>query len=145
MEPNAGNGEDKQAQGTTEQAAPQKSVKDAAFWQGVHAEGMQFIAIFRKQAETQFTLGINHFLTHFTRVIEIQSRELTLHRELETYIRDQTLTEESCSLILNNLAALRAEVQAATEKMEAATEKMEAAMAAAAKQKHAVTAVVTAP
>lgn len=135
----AGNGEDKQAQGTEAQAAetPKKSFKDAAFWQGVHAEGMGFIAAFRKQAETQFTLGINHFLTHFCKVIEIQSRELTLHRELETYIREQTLTEESCMAILNNLAAFRAEVQADTEKMEAA-------MAAAAKAAKP-TAVVTAP
>lgn len=65
---------------------------------------------FLKQCQQQMIAGVSHYMGHSVTCNVIQAKELTLFRELEFHIKNNSLTEERLARIFTGLTTLREEV-----------------------------------
>lgn len=97
---------------TAEEQSAAAIANPREFWAGVHAHAVEGFKSVRSRMTTDLSRALNFYLTHFETIIETQSLELSYLREIETGIRNQTLSEEQLKGCLSLLDGLRAEVQA---------------------------------
>lgn len=82
------------------------------FWEGIHSKNMEGVKKLTEEAAKRFAVSVDYYFHHLTLIIEIQSKELSIFREMETRIRSQNMSEEQLTSVMVRLNELRKEVKA---------------------------------
>lgn len=83
-----------------------------AFWTAVSETSIAAILLVRDKMAKDLTAAFSFYMKHFIYLFTMQGRELTIHREIETGIRNESLSEAQLKECYSLLDGLRAEVQA---------------------------------
>lgn len=106
---------------TEEQTAKEQQdalLKDPqVFWEKIHADTMEGIKAIEVKMQQDLGKGLIFYTNSFVMLIEFQSKELSIFRQMETLMRDESITEEQFKDCLSRLDGLRAEIHAKNDAM----------------------------